>query len=143
MVGGRKQKAGKSDPEFELIDTGIFNEQRYFDVFIEYAKADENDILIKISIHNRGPEEASLHVLPQLWFRNTWAWGYDSTKPEMYRDEQGVIKITHQQLGNHYLFAEGDCDALFCENETNTQRLYNYPGQGTFKDGINDFYSRK
>jgi hypothetical protein len=133
------KRRGKLDPEFELIDTGIFNEQRYFDVFIEYAKADDNDILIKISVHNRGPESASLHVLPQLWFRNTWAWGYDGTKPEMYRDDDGVIKITHQQLGSHYLFAEGKCDALFCENETNTQRLYNHPSSGTFKDGINDF----
>jgi hypothetical protein len=133
------RRRGKLDPEFELIDTGIFNEQRYFDVFIEYAKVDESDLLIKISVHNRGPQEASLHVLPQLWFRNTWAWGYDSTKPEMYKDDDGVIKINHEQLGSHYFFTEGKCDVLFCENETNTQRLYNHPSSGTFKDGINDF----
>lgn len=130
---------GKRDPEFELMDTGIFSDNKYFDVFIEYAKADEQDILIKITVHNRGDKTASLHVLPHLWFRNTWSWGYDNVKPEMYRDEDGVIKATHHKLGNHYLFADGKPESLFCENETNTIRLYNYPLPGTFKDGINDY----
>ncbi len=133
------RRRGKLDPEFELIDTGIFDGNRYFDVFIEYAKADEHDILIKITIHNRGSEEASLHVLPHVWYRNTWSWGYDDYKPEMYRDDAGIIKINHRDLGNYYLYAEGKCEALFCDNETNTGRLYNYPQPGAFKDGINDY----
>jgi hypothetical protein len=132
------RRRGKLDPEFELVDTGVFDDNKYFDVFIEYAKADENDLLISITVHNRGPEEASLHVLPHAWFRNTWAWGDDPYKPEMYRDDDGVIKISHRDLGSYYLFAEGKPRALFCENETNTGRLYNFPQAGTFKDGIND-----
>jgi hypothetical protein len=137
------RRRGKLDPEFELIDTGIFDGNRYFDIVVEYAKADENDILIKITIHNRGEEQASLHVLPHIWFRNTWAWGYDNTRPEMYRDDDGVIKMTHPKLGAYYLFADGKPKALFCENETNTARLYNHPTSGTFKDGINDFLVHK
>jgi hypothetical protein len=133
------KRRGKLDPEFELIDTGIFNDNRYFDVFIEYAKADDNDILIKITVHNLGPEEASLKVLPTIWFRNTWVWGIDSAKPEMYKDDEGIIKMNHHQLGGYYLYAKDEPEALFCENETNTGKLYNYPTEGTFKDGINDF----
>ena len=132
------RRRGKLDPEFELVDTGVFDDNKYFDVFIEYAKADENDILISIAVHNRGSEEASLHVLPHVWFRNTWAWGDDPYKPEMYRDDDGVIKISHRDLGSYYLFGEGKPRALFCENETNSGRLYNFPLEGTFKDGIND-----
>jgi hypothetical protein len=102
------KRRGKLDPEFELIDTNVFDKNQYFDVFIEYAKADANDLLIKISVHNRGPEEADVHVLPHAWFRNTWAWGNDHYKPEMYRDGDGVIKIIHRDLGSLYLYAEGN-----------------------------------
>jgi hypothetical protein len=130
---------GKKDPEFELIDTDIFNNNKYFDVYIEYAKADENDLLMKITVFNRGPEEASVHVLPQVWFRNTWAWGTDDFKPELYRDDYGTIKVCHKILGNYYLYSEGTPELLFCENETNTGRLYDYHQPGVFKDGINDY----
>ncbi len=133
------RKRGKRDPEFELIDTGIFDDNNYFDVFIEYAKADTDDLLIKITIHNRGAQSAGLHVLPQIWFRNTWSWGYDDYKPELYLDEEGCIKIDHRLLGSYYLRSDGRCTALFCENETNTQRLYDSPTVGTCKDGVNDF----
>jgi hypothetical protein len=133
------KRRGKLDPEFELIDTGIFNEDKYFDVFIEYAKADADDLLIKITLYNRGPEDASVDLLPTVWFRNTWSWGYDDCCPGLYLDDDGIIKINHQELGDLYLFAEDKPPALFCENETNTGRLYNYPRPGTFKDGINDF----
>jgi hypothetical protein len=133
------KKRGKLDPEYELIDTGVFDENKYFDVFVEYAKAGPEDILIKITVFNRGPEEASLHVLPQVWYRNTWSWGEDPYKPEMYRDDEGSLKIGHNVLGDHYCYSEGKPHILFCENETNTQRLYNYPKEGTAKDGINDF----
>jgi hypothetical protein len=133
------RRRGKLDPEFELVDTGIFNENKYFDVFIEYAKADTDDILIKITVHNRGPEKAVLDVLPQIWFRNTWIWGYDDHKGEMFKDEEGYIRITHRDLGSYNLFADEKPHALFCENETNSLKLYNHAHHGTSKDGINDF----
>jgi hypothetical protein len=132
------KKRGKHQPEYELLDTGIFDNDQYFDVFVEYAKADEDDILISIQIHNRGKETASLNVLPQLWFRNTWAWGYDDDKPQM-KLEKDYLTIHHSVLGDHYLFFEGDSKVLFCENETNTGRLFNYHTAGTFKDGVNEF----
>jgi hypothetical protein len=133
------RRRGKLDREYELIDTGIFDDNRYFDVFIEYAKADEADLLVKISVFNRGPEEATVHVLPQIWFRNTWSWNPAHIKPEILFDDEGVFRTDHPVVGKHYLFAEGKPEALFCENETNTARLYNYPREGTSKDGINDY----
>jgi Glycosyl hydrolase family 63 C-terminal domain len=132
------KKRGKKDPEYELLDTGIFDDDEYFDVFIEYAKQEEDDLVIRITIHNRGPETASLHVLPQLWFRNTWSWGYDDYKPEIHGRSR-ALSITHRDLGEYFLFYEKKPDVLFCENETNSGRLYDYPVDGTFKDGINDF----
>lgn len=138
LVNENRQRS-KLDPEFELMDTGYFDEDRYFDIFIEYAKADDNDLLIRITAINRGPEQASLNLLPQAWFRNTWAWGYDDYKPEMFLDQQGAIKIDHRELGPHYLYFDKEASPLFCENETNTGRLYHAPGTGTFKDGIHDY----
>lgn len=139
LLVAENRRRGKLDPEFELIDTGVFDKNRYFDVFIEYAKASTDDILVKITVHNRGPEKADVHVLPHAWFRNTWAWGYDNYKPEMYRDEIGCVKINHRDLGDYYFFGEEKPAALFCENETNTLKLYNSPGTGTSKDGINEY----
>jgi hypothetical protein len=133
------RKRNRSQPEYDLIDTGIFNDDEYFDVFIEYAKGSPTDILIRISVFNRGPKKATLHLLPQVWFRNTWAWGYHSQKPEMFEDSKGVIKMDHNSLGAYYLYAEAAPEALFCENETNTLRLYGKASEGTCKDGINDF----
>jgi len=133
------KKRTKLDPEFELVDTGIFDDNKYFDIFIEYAKADEEDILIKFTICNRGQEDAELNILPTVWFRNTWSWGYDNYKPEIYKDDKGTLEITHRDLGNRYLFYEGKPQQLFCDNETHTGKLYNYEKQGLFKDGINEF----
>lgn len=129
----------KTDPEYELIDTGIFDQDRYFDVVIEYAKNTPDDLLIQVTVFNRAQDEAVLHVLPQLWFRNTWSWGYDSYKPDMYRDDEHAIRINHRDLGQYYCFVDGKCDILFCENETNTQRLYHFSKEGTAKDGFNDY----
>ncbi|HEY9488861.1 MAG TPA: glucosidase, partial [Chryseosolibacter sp.] len=137
------KKRSRADPEYDLIDTGIFDGNRYFDVFVEYAKATADDLLIKISVHNRSSVKAMIHVLPQAWYRNTWSWGYHSYKPGMFRDDKGVVKMDDQRLGNYYLYAEGDPDILFCENETNTQRLYGYGEAGSFKDGINDYIVNK
>ncbi|HUM48258.1 MAG TPA: glucosidase, partial [Chitinophagales bacterium] len=130
----------KQDPEFELIDTGIFNDDKYFDVFVEYAKNDSDDLLIKITIHNRGTEDAPLNVLPTIWFRNTWEWGYNDYKPKLWTTENGVINIEHKTLGNYFLYTEKNPSLLFCENETNREKLYGVKGdKGYFKDGINNF----
>ena len=129
----------REQPEFELMDTGIFDEDRYFDVFIEYAKADMEDILIKITVHNRGKDAAALHVLPTAWFRNTWSWGNDEYKPMMMSSNEGHIIIAHRDLGEWNLYADGTDNYLFCDNETNIRRLYGAEKDGYFKDGIQEF----
>jgi hypothetical protein len=129
----------RMDPEFELIDTGIFDDDNYFDVFIEYAKADPNDILIRITVHNRGKRDAAINILPTLWFRNTWAWGYNDYKPNMATSNEGNnIIIDHKDLGPMALHGEERDCSCFCENETNLHRLYGVDKPGPFKDGIND-----
>ncbi|MBO3269082.1 MGH1-like glycoside hydrolase domain-containing protein [Hymenobacter defluvii] len=134
-------RRGRHKTEFELLDTAIFKENRYFDVFIEYAKAGSEDILVQLKVCNRGPEEATVQVLPQLWFRNTWAWGYDDYRPQLQAAEEGSsITINHRELGERRLYYDGEPELLFCDNETNTQRLYNAPSNAQyFKDGINDY----
>jgi hypothetical protein len=133
------KKRTRMEPEFELIDTGFFDEDRYFDVFIEYAKNQPDDILIKISVTNRAKEDAQLNIIPHLWFRNTWAWGYDDYKPRLFSNEKGTIVIEHKSLGELKLYCDKDPDLLFCENETNRQRLYGIKNDpGFFKDGINN-----
>ena len=134
------RKRDKTQPEYELIDTGIFNENKYFDVFTEYAKAGTNDILIKITVHNRGNEDASLHVLPTVWFRNTWAWGYDDYKPQMMSSGNGDIVINHKTIGDFTLHLDNKALLLFCDNESNNAKLYGSGNTNTFhKDGINEF----
>ena len=127
------------DPEYELLDTGIFNEDRYFDVFVEYAKASPTDILIQISICNRGPEAAALHVLPTLWFRNIWTWWPDEPKPSLKdasgRNGAGAIAATDAQLGDYFLHCEGNARLLFTENETNNERLFGTPNADTLCQG--------
>ena len=122
------RRRGRHDPEYELIDTGVFEESRYFDVFVEYAKASPDDILIRVRIHNRGPEPAALHVLPTLWFRNTWSWGRTGEgywpRPEISQDGPGLLRTDHSALGEFELAVDGDVSFLFTENETNVQRLY-------------------
>ena len=116
----------REDFEYELLDTGVFDEDRYFDVFVEYAKAGPEDILISITAHNRGPEAASLHVLPTLWFRNTWAGG-DQPKPSLGQSAPGVIGVSHHELGEYALHCDGAPELLFTENETNASRLWGQP----------------
>ena len=129
-------RRGRWKPEFELMDTGIFNENRYFDVFIEYAKAGADDILIKITAVNRGSRPAPLHILPTLWFRNTWSWGAAKAKPSL-RLEGGRILAEHPTLGRFWLAAEAPKEFLFTENETNTQQLFKTPNASPYvKDGI-------
>jgi len=128
----------REQPEYELIDTGIFDEDKYFDIFIEYAKAGMEDILIRITVHNRGKEAAPLHVLPTVWFRNTWSWGTDDYKPNMVVSNEGDILIEHRELGEWSLYGETDQN-IFCDNETNGRRFYGENKPGYFKDGIQEF----
>jgi hypothetical protein len=132
------------DMEYELLDTGIFNADRYFDVFVEYAKQGPEDMLIKISVVNRGPEAAELQVLPTLWFRNTWTWWPGTPKPSLGQaaSPKGTkaIAATHAELGERYLYCDGDVPLLFTENETNNQRIFGSPNVSAFvKDGINNY----
>ncbi len=134
----------RNDFEYELLDTGVFNEDRYFDVFVEYSKLAAEDILIQISISNRGPEPASLQVLPTLWFRNTWSWWPSTSKPLLGQgaDKSGsrVIVTSHPSLGERYLYCEGDIPLLFTDNETNNHRLFGTNNVSRYvKDGINNY----
>lgn len=138
------KRRSRRDPEYELLDTGIFDGNRYFDVFIEYAKASPEDILIKITIENRGAAEAKLHVLPTIWFRNDWCWTAEPTKPSLKKEQQATIKASHQQLGDYWLYCDRPNELLFTENETNKQRLYGIPNDIPYvKDGINDHIVKK
>ena len=134
----------KSEPEYELIDTGIFNEDKYFDIFIEYAKIDEEDIAIRINVHNRGNEDSELNLIPQIWFRNTWDWGYNNYKPELIKKNNSTVSIKHKGLGNYNLYYKDKAELLFCENETNVKRLYNVTEKKKkyYKDGINDYLTK-
>ncbi len=137
------QRRGYQDPELELLDTGIFEGDRYFDVFVEYAKNSPDDILIRISVTNRGPEEKTLHLLPTLWFRNTWSWGYTQEKPSLKQlpsdNDFSTIEATHSELGNRWLYCQGAAELLFTENETNLQRLFGVDNTSPYvKDGIHN-----
>jgi hypothetical protein len=136
------RRRGRGEPEFELLDTGVFDEDRYFDVVVEYAKADPEDILVRVSVANRGPEAAEVHVLPTLWFRNTWSWNGAGARPQLSRAEAGAahaVEARHDYYGTRWLYCEGEPELLFTENDTNTQRLYGVPNGAHAKDGINDY----
>ena len=133
------QRRGREEGEYELIDTGVFDENRYFDVFVEYAKSSPEDLLLQITVHNRGPEEAIIHVLPHIWFRNTWSWGLTDWKPELSGFDDRTITVTHRILGARWLYCDGAPNLLFCDNETNDLRQYGTEKPGYFKDGINDY----
>jgi hypothetical protein len=137
-------RRGKTDMEYELLDTGIFDDDRYFDVVVEYAKAAPDDILMVVRAYNRGPDAATLHLLPTLWFRNTWSWGDDVPRPELHGVNDGaglsVAQASHPDLGDWRFRADGSAELLFCENETNNERLFGAPNASPYvKDAINDF----
>jgi hypothetical protein len=137
------RRRGKSDPEYELMDTGVFDDDRYFDVFVEYAKADVEDILIKITVANRGPEATNLHLLPTTWFRNTWSWGDGDAKPRLKQASDSpspAIVLDHPDSGRRWLHCEGAPELLFTGNDTNDQRLFGVGNRAPYvKDGINDY----
>ncbi|MGC4128538.1 MAG: glucosidase [Bergeyella sp.] len=131
----------KTEPEYEIIDTGIFDNDEYFDIFIEYCKADAEDIFIRVTAVNRSNAKAPLAILPTVWYRNNWKWGYNEYKPNFQGKEEGIINIEHDTLSVKKFYSrKKTAETLFCDNETNTRKLYNAPSsQGFFKDGINDY----
>ena len=135
------RKRGKDQPEFELVDTGIFDDQRYFDVFVEYAKAGVADICVRITVANRGPEAAEIHLLPTLWFRNTWSWFGKTNKPSLILDpSSGAIRASEHEIGTYWLYADPGSTPLFTENETNNQRLFNAANASPFvKDAFHRY----
>ena len=141
------QRRGHGDPEFELIDTGVFAEDRYFDVFVEYAKADVDDILIRISVTNRGPDTAPLHILPTLWFRNQWSWGRTPEKPILLRSPDSttspIIDARDPEMGAYQLSMEGNPQLLFTENESNTKALWNWDGGPAANHYVKDAFHRR
>ncbi|TAM81387.1 MAG: glucosidase [Acidobacteria bacterium] len=137
------RRRGRRDLEFELLDTGVFNENRYYDVFVEYAKANEEDILIRLTAWNRGPETAELDLLPTVWFRNRWSWGRGDHRPKVSKDQSidgdAVMKVEHEYYGTRWLICADAPSLLFTENETNMQRLFGVQNRTPFvKDGINN-----
>jgi hypothetical protein len=130
----------RRQPEFELIDTGIFDDNRYFDVFIEYAKASPEDVLMRVAVHNRGPEPAPLALLLQAWFRNTWSWTPGAPRPAMQAINAGEVAVHHAKLGDRLWYLDGPRETLFCDNDTNSPRLFGARDvRGYFKDAFNDY----
>jgi hypothetical protein len=146
------RRRGLQDPEFEILDTGVFDENRYFDVFVEYAKASPDWLAARVTVHNRGPEDAILHLLPTIWFRNTWSWGREGEgywpRPRIRRDRDGALLLTHATLGRMRFGAEpipeaGGPEFLFTENETDFARLFGTPNSGPYvKDAFHEFVIR-
>ncbi|MFB0947254.1 MAG: glucosidase [Spirosomataceae bacterium] len=135
-------RRSRQDPEFEILETGAFDDNTYFDIFIEYAKAEENDILIKITAHNRGKEAAPLTILPTIWFRNTWSWGYEGQeqKPMLTGISNKQIEVHHQLFDKFKLYVEEADELAFCENESNMERVFGKPNDSPYvKDGVNNY----
>jgi hypothetical protein len=131
-------RRGTGAPEYELLDTGVFAEDRYFDVFVEYAQAEPGEILMLVTAHNRGPEAAPLHLVPQLLLRNTWSWRTDAYKPRLNTIKNGVVRLDHKEMPPHYIHAEAGGQWLFTDNETNQRKLWNQPAEGHFKDAFHE-----
>ncbi|MEO6909017.1 MAG: glucosidase, partial [Abditibacteriaceae bacterium] len=139
LVNENKSR-GQNAPEYELIDTGVFDQNRYFDVQVEYAKNTPTDILIQISVTNRGGESARLELLPTFTFRNIWDWKHPSTRPQMKAVSDEMVQMEHPFLGNYTLYCQSDAELLFTENHTNDQRLYQSPNDSPFvKDAFHEY----
>jgi hypothetical protein len=141
------KRRNRREPEFELLDTGVFDDNRYFDVLVEYAKNTAEDILIQIKVINRSTETKTLHLLPTLWFRNTWSWNGETDKPVLQAiatsDDFQAIAASHPTLGKRWLYCQGETELLFTENETNYERLFGSPNTSAYvKDGINNYIVR-
>jgi len=139
LIGTNKRRS-REEMEYELIDTGIFDDDRYFDVFVEYAKGDPEDVLIKISVFNRGPEAAQIHLLPTLWYRNVWSWDEHELKPAMHQAGENAIRASDPQFGDYTLQCDGGAELLFTENETNASRLWGQPNPSPYvKDAFHEY----
>jgi len=134
----KNRQRSREEFEYELVDTGVFEGDRYFDIFVEYAKSGPDDISVRVTTHNRGPETARVRLLPTLWFRNTWSWGdSENGKPEIRQASPGVIETSHPELGKCWLYCDGNPELLFTENETNIQRLW---GQSNGSPWVKDAF---
>jgi hypothetical protein len=134
------KRRSREDFEYELLDTGIFDDDRYFDVFVEYSKADPEDLLIRITVHNRGPETAELQLLPTLWFRNTWSWAQEYAKPSLHELKDGTVLTSHPQLGDRTLHCDGNPELLFTDNETNVSKLWGQSNPSPYvKDAFHNY----
>ncbi|MCY7350756.1 MAG: glucosidase [Cytophagaceae bacterium] len=145
QITDESRRRSRLEPEYEIWDTGLFDDDRYFDIVLEYAKADEQDLLLKITATNRGPEAAPLTMLPGIWFRNTWVWGYENYnyKPMLNGIANTMIEVNHKLFGKYKLYCEGADELIFCENETNFKRLTGQPNASPYcKDGINDYITQ-
>ena len=143
LIEGNRRR-GRMEPEYELLDTGVFDGNRYFDVFVEYAKAGAEDILIRVTVANRAAETAALDLLPTIWFRNTWSWDLDVRRPRLKVDDPlrdaEQIRVSHFDTPEHWLLCEGRPELLFTDNETNFERLFRVENHTRYvKDGINDY----
>src|SRR4029077_18631862 len=137
------RRRGKLEPEYELLDTGVFDDDRYWIVEVDYAKADPRDVLMTVRVTNAGPESDTLHVLPTVWYRNTWSWDEQAAKPSLLAGGPARCLTEHPFLGQLEVLAGAAPDGatpqvLFCDNETNAERLFGVPNDGCPKDGIND-----
>jgi hypothetical protein len=135
------RRRGRLELEYELMDTGVFDDSRYCDVYVEYAKSSPEDLLIRVSIWNRGSAAASLHMLPTIWFRNTWSWSRAPVaKPHLTQIGERTLAARHPELGERYLYCDRAVPLLFTENETNTERIFKFPNASPYvKDGINNY----
>jgi hypothetical protein len=133
------RRRGRDQPELELVDLGVFDDDRYFDVFVEYAKVEANDLLMRITVENRGPEAARLRVLPHVWFRNTWSWEPNAPRPLLEEASPGTVRIVHPSMGHFWCYFDGAPELLFCENETNHRRLFGVEGTPHPKDAFHDY----
>lgn len=141
-IRAENARRGKKEAEYEIFDTGIFDKDEYFDIFIEYAKADHNDFLIRVTVFNRSDNAAPIVIAPTVWFRNNWKWGYNTYKGQTVASHDGCINIQHDSISIKKFYSrDTDAESIFCENETNNPKLYGapYPGNTYFKDGINDY----
>ncbi len=137
------RRRSREEFEYELVDTGVFEGDRYFDVVVEYAKDGPEDLLMRVTVHNRGPETARLRVLPTLWFRNTWSWGDDDRRPSMRQVARGLIQASHPELSDYFFYCDGEPELLFTENETNNQRLWGQPNASPYvKDAFHSYVIR-
>ncbi|MBL8944732.1 MAG: glucosidase, partial [Myxococcales bacterium] len=133
------RRRDRGAPEFELLDTGVFDEDRYFDVFIEYAQVTAGDVVMRVRAINRGPEAAPLHLLPQAWFRNRWSWEHGAGRPSLRQIAPGTVLLDDRGLGLHWLYYEASATGLFCDNDTNVRRLFGlHDVEGAFKDAFHD-----